>query len=219
MAPSFSLHPVTSEPPSSVSAQPQGSTHPMPFSLREHQGDEEFLQGPQTLGGLGCGTSAGDTRELRPSPRSSVAAPCLNFGAVTEASETQVLSVSCKSPCSPSSKGLPEGCSQARPWLACDAVASVPAVRVLLCVCPLHGPHCGSVPPAWRVSDKGKTTAGHLSPGWLPEELAGLIVTRLLLFSAGLGSCHRAISLPLSKLYMIIFDEHIPFISLDEMLK
>lgn len=44
-------------------------------------------------------------------------------------------------------------------------------------------------------------------------------MTHLPILSAGPSNCHRAICLPLSKLYMIIFDENIPFISLEEILK
>lgn len=217
-APSFSLHRVRSELPSSVSAQPQGSAHPMPFSLRERSGDEEFPQGPQTLGGSGCGTSAGDTRELRPSPRSSVASPRLSFSAVTEASEMRVPSVAHQShrthfpqrvcqraPCKPGPGWpamlwhpyLPSGCCS----------VSVPCVDCTVATYPLPGEELT------REKPRLATCPGVAAGG------AGLIVTCLLLFSAGPGSCHRAISLPLSKLYMMIFDEHIPFISLDEMLK
>lgn len=170
------------------------------------------------MGGLGCGTSAGDTRELRPYPRSSAASLRLSFSAVTEASEMRVPSVVRQS----HHAHLPQRvCQRARrkpgPGWPAMLWPSVPAIRVLLCIRPLHGPHCCSIPPAWRGVDEGKpqlaTCPGVAAGG------AGSIEAHPLLLSAGPGSCHRAVSLPLSKLYMIIFDENISFISLDKMLK
>lgn len=215
--PSFSLHRVRSEPPSSVSAQPQGSAHLLPFSLREHSGDNEFPQGPQTLGSLSCGTSAGDTRELRPSPRSSAASPRLSFSSVTEASEMRVPSVArqshrthlpqrvCQRAPRKPGPGWPVMLWRPYPPSGCCSV-SIPCVDCTVATYPLPGEELT------REKPRLATCPGVAAGG------AGSIVTCLLLFSAGPGSCHRAVSLPLSKLYMIIFDEHIPFISLDEML-